>query len=29
MQTVTAIGLDIAKSAFQMPGIAAEGVEYD
>jgi hypothetical protein len=29
MQTVTTIGLDIAKSAFQVHGIAAEGIEYD
>jgi hypothetical protein len=29
MQTVTTIGLDIAKSAFQVHGIAAEAIEYD
>ena len=29
MQTVTTIGLDIAKSAFQVRGIAAEAIEYD
>jgi len=29
MQTVTTIGLAIAKSAFQVHGIAVEGIEYD
>jgi hypothetical protein len=29
MQTVTTIGLYIAKSVFQVHGIAAEAIEYD
>ena len=29
MQTVATIGLDIAKSAVQVHGIAAEAIEHD
>ena len=29
MQAITTIGLDIAKSAFQVHGIAAEAIEHD